>query len=111
MNVSQVASVVSAWARGKPLVKRAYLFGSRVRGDHHAESDIDIALELDSEVFRRVDESGGLATWIFETKGWKEELEKLIPLKVQLERYHPDQTPTVKKGLTQSSKLAYEKAM
>jgi predicted nucleotidyltransferase len=110
MDVSQVASVVFAWARGKPLVKRAYLFGSRVRGDHRAESDIDIALELDTAVFRGVDDSDGLATWIFETNGWKAELEKLIPLKVQLERYHPDQTPTVKKGLTQSSQLVYEKA-
>ncbi|MFZ5523842.1 MAG: nucleotidyltransferase family protein [Pseudomonadota bacterium] len=110
MEVSQVASVVSMWAREKPLVKRAYLFGSRVRGDHRTESDIDIALELDPNQFRGVDESGGLATWMFETKVWKEELEKIIPLKVQLERYHPVQTPTVGKGLAQSSQLVYEKA-
>lgn len=109
MELFHVASVVSMWARGKPLVKRAYLFGSRVRGDHRVESDIDIALELDPAVFRDVDESGGRATWMFETKGWKEELEQLIPLKVQLERYHLDQTPTIVKGLARSSKLVYEK--
>lgn len=82
MELSQIARLVSWWARGKPLVKRVYLFGSRVRGDHGPDSDVDIAVELDPAVFRGVDESGGLATWMFETKEWKEELEKLIPLKV-----------------------------
>jgi predicted nucleotidyltransferase len=110
MQLPQVASLVSTWARGEPLVKRVYLFGSRVRGDHGLNSDLDIAVELDPVVFQGTDESGGLATWMFETKGWKEELEKLIPLKIQLERYHPDQTPTVGKGLAQSSELVYEKA-
>lgn len=92
------------------MVKRVYVFGSRVRGDNRPDSDIDIAVELDSAAFLGVDESGGLATWMFETKGWKEELEKLVPLKVQLERYHPEQTPTVGKGLARSSQLIYEKA-
>jgi uncharacterized protein len=110
MELSQIARLVSWWARGKPLVKRVYLFGSRIRGDHGPDSDVDIAVELDPAVFRGADGSGGLATWMFETKEWKEELEKLIPLKVQLERYHPDQTPTVGKGLAQSSQLVYEKA-
>lgn len=110
MNLPHVASLVSTWARAKPLVKRVYLFGSRVRGDHGADSDLDIAVELDPAVFQGADESGGLATWMFESKGWKGELETLIPLNVQLERYHPDQTPTVGQGLAQSSKLVYEKA-
>ncbi len=109
MELSKIAKLVSAWARAKPLVKRAYLFGSRVRGDHRLESDIDIAVELDPDVFKGVDESGGLATWMFEAKAWREELQRLIPLKIQLERYHPDQTPTVGKGIEKSSQLVYEK--
>jgi predicted nucleotidyltransferase len=86
MELPQIANVVSTWARTKPLVKRVYLFGSRVRGDHGPGSDIDIAVELDPAVFQGADESGGLATWMFETKGWKEELARLIPLRIQLER-------------------------
>ena len=109
MEMSQVARMISTWAQEKPLVKRAYIFGSRVRGDHRPDSDIDIAVELDPDMFRGVDGSGGRATWMFETDGWKEELEKLLALKVQLERYHPDQTPTVGKGLARSSQLVYEK--
>lgn len=97
------------WACAEPLVKRVYLFGSRVRGDHRLTSDIDIAVELDPAVFKGVDESEGLATWMHEAKVWREELQKLIPLKVQLERYHPDQTPTVGKGIERSSQLVYEK--
>ena len=70
--------MVSTWAKGKPLVKRVYLFGSRVRGDHGAKSDIDIAVELDPSAFQGSDESGGLATWMFETKGWRGELQGFI---------------------------------
>lgn len=110
MDLPEVASVVSAWARGKPLVKRVYLFGSRVRKDHSPDSDIDIAVELDPSAFRGADESGGLATWMFEAPAWREELRQLLPLKVQLERYHPEQTPTVGKGLARSSQVVYEKA-
>lgn len=110
MELPEIAGLVSAWAKDKPLVKRIYLFGSRVRGDHGPESDIDIAVELDPSAFRGVDESGGLATWMFEAEAWREELRRLIPLKLQLERYHPEQTPTVGKGLARSSQLIYEKA-
>lgn len=109
MEVSEVAKVISAWAREKPLIKRIHLFGSRVRGDHRPDSDIDIAVELDPDVFQGVDESGGLATWMFEAKGWKRELEEFIYLKIQLERYHVDQTPTIGKALAQSSQIVYEK--
>jgi len=28
-------------------LKAVYLFGSRARGDHHADSDVDVALFLD----------------------------------------------------------------
>jgi predicted nucleotidyltransferase len=110
MEMSQIAKAISTWAEGKPLVKHVYIFGSRVRGDHRHDSDIDVAVELDPDAFRGIDDSNGLATWMFETKGWKDELEQFIPLKVQLERFHPEQTPTIGKGLAQTSQLVYEKA-
>jgi uncharacterized protein len=105
MELEEVARVVSRWARTKPIVRRAYLFGSRVRGEHRVDSDIDIAVELEPNL----DESGGLATWMFEKEKWKEELQGLIPLEIQLERYHPEQTPTVGKGIGRSSQIVYEK--
>ena len=109
MDAEALEQIVAKWAACKPLIRRAFIFGSRVRGDNRQDSDIDIAVELDPAEFRGADESGGLATWMFETKGWKDELQQLIPYKVQLERYHPDQTPTVASGLERSSTLVYEK--
>lgn len=105
MDLSQIGAAVAKWARSKPIVMRVYLFGSRVRGDHRPDSDLDIAVELVPDL----DESGGLATWMHEKKEWIEELKALIPLKLQLERYHPVQTPTVVKGIERSSQLIYEK--
>jgi uncharacterized protein len=110
MELPEIGGVVSKWARSKPMIKRVHLFGSRVRGDHMPTSDIDIAVELDPSAFSGSDESGGLATWMFEAKAWRQELQALIPLKVQLERYHPEQTPTVNKGIGRSSQVVYEKA-
>lgn len=110
MEAEEIAKLLAQWARRHPLVMRVHIFGSRVRGDHRPDSDIDIAVELDPTQFQGSDESGGRATWMFEKAAWKEELQALIPHKVQLERYHENQTPTVGRGLTQSSRLIYEKA-
>jgi predicted nucleotidyltransferase len=110
VDAAALGQAIANWAARKPLIKRVFIFGSRVRGDNRADSDIDIAVELDAAEFQGTDESGGLATWMFETKGWKEELQRFVPYRVQLERYHPEQTPTVASGLERSSALVYEKA-
>jgi len=100
---------IAKWAASKPIIKRVFIFGSRARGDHRPDSDLDVAVELDSTEFEGADESGGLATWMFESPGWKQELQRLSPYAVQLERYRPGQTPTVANGLATSSILIYEK--
>jgi|KBSSwiStaDraftv2_1062776.scaffolds.fasta_scaffold00845_20 predicted nucleotidyltransferase len=33
------------WAAGNPLIVRLWLYGSRARGDHRDDSDLDIAVE------------------------------------------------------------------
>lgn len=109
MELPQIAAVLAVWAKGKPLIRRVFIFGSRVRGDHRLDSDVDIAVELNPDHFRGTDESGGLATWMFETGEWRDELQKLFPFEVQLERYHANQTPTIATGLVRSSMLVYEK--
>jgi predicted nucleotidyltransferase len=40
-----LASVLADWAADAPGVK-LYLFGSRVRGDHHSKSDVDVSVEF-----------------------------------------------------------------
>jgi predicted nucleotidyltransferase len=42
-----LAEILAKWADGAPGVKEVYLFGSRVRGDHRPDSDVDVRLYLD----------------------------------------------------------------
>ena len=109
MTIADMHTLLSAWAAEKPLVGRLWLFGSRVRGDHRPDSDVDVAIELDMSAARGADESGGIATWAFDTKTWKPELEGLLSLVVDLQRYKAGETATIQAGLDQSSILVYEK--
>ena len=55
MNVEDIARQVQQWAAGERLVRRVYLFGSRARGDHRSDSDIDLAVlcRMDPEILRQ----------------------------------------------------------
>ncbi|WP_170827035.1 nucleotidyltransferase domain-containing protein [Magnetovibrio blakemorei] len=46
-SLERLATIVAEWAEQFPILKTVYIFGSHVRGDHHAESDFDVALEFD----------------------------------------------------------------
>ena len=100
---------IAAWAGQKPLIKRVFIFGSRVRGDHRFDSDLDVAIELDPAEYQSSDESGGLATWMIETEEWKGEIQALIPYEIHLHQFSGNQTPTIRDGLKRSSRLVYEK--
>lgn len=101
--------IISAWAVTKPLVKRVWMFGSRVRGDHQPDSDLDIAVEIDMAAVRGIDHSGGFATWAFEADSWRSELAALIGLKIDLQYYGRGETRIIQAGLDHSSVLIYEK--
>jgi predicted nucleotidyltransferase len=109
MQLAEMLALLTAWATEKPLVGRLWLFGSRVRGNHRSDSDVDVAIELDMSAAKGVDESGGMATWAFDTKQWKPELEDLLSLIVDLQRYKVGETNIIQAGLDQSSILVYEK--
>ena len=109
MEIQQIQQSIAAWAGRKPLIKRVFIFGSRVRGDHRNDSDLDVAIELDLTEYQASDESGGWATWMFETNEWKSELQVLIPYEIHLQQFCGDQTPTIRDGLNRSSKLVCEK--
>ena len=85
------------------------MFGSRARGEEQAESDLDIALELDLSAATGVDESGGTATWMLECGAWDSELNSLFPIPVDLEQFMGAKTPTIKAAIKRSSVLAYKK--
>ena len=94
------------WATSKELVKRLWVFGSRARGDHRPDSDIDVPVEINHS-----DESNGLAPWMFEAKHWQDELATLFPFPVQLEQYFESgESPTIRAGVARSSRLVFERA-
>lgn len=43
--LERIATVIAGWAAELP-IRRAFVFGSRVRGDHRPDSDLDVAIEL-----------------------------------------------------------------
>lgn len=109
MDIAGIHQILSSWATSKPLVDLVWIFGSRARGNHRPDSDLDIAIQLDLSAADGVDESGGLATWMLDTGGWEEELAALLPFTIDLEQYRGDATPTIRRALATSSQLVYTK--
>lgn len=103
--LSTVADAVGRWALGKQFIKAVYFFGSRVRGDNHVNSDLDIAVEL---VFR--DPDTALGHWTAHNESWKSEIESMLPWKIDFEWYHSSATKIIQQGIDRSSIHVYEKA-
>lgn len=109
MKISLLIDVLAGWAVDLPLIKCVYLYGSRVRGDVRADSDIDIAIELDLQPLSDGD-ADPVAAWNQVIGTWQDELESLIPLRVDVQLYLGDSSPLLKAALQRSHVLAYEKA-
>ena len=109
MRIPELRTRLATWSASKPLVKRAWIFGSRAREEEHAGSDLDIAIELDISAAGGADESGGIATWMFETETWENELSALFPYAIDLEQFMGEKTPIITAALERSSVIAYEK--
>jgi predicted nucleotidyltransferase len=71
---------LAGWASDKREISELWLFGSRARGDHRDDSDLDVA-----EVMVGEDESDRLGNWIALAEEWEEELKALIPVTIDLD--------------------------
>ena len=109
MIADDITDSLRNWARSEPLVGRLWIFGSRVRGDSTSESDLDVAIELDMSAAKGCDDSGGLATWMLERKGWQKELSRVTRLSVDLQHFDGVNTPTVQRALAEASIDVYTK--
>jgi predicted nucleotidyltransferase len=101
MTVGQIAETVRLWAAGEPLVRRAYLFGSRARGDHQPDSDVDLAVvcRMDPRVLAQCCGDRFTARglfWEVYGPGWQAELGRLFPVRVHLEVLDRDTTRVVR---------------
>lgn len=68
------------WAATKDRIHELHLFGSRAKGTHHEESDVDLAYILTGD-----DPGEVLAYSMFECADWAKELAALIGVPIQLE--------------------------
>ncbi len=103
METKQVAEVIRKWAEREPLIRRAYIFGSRARNENDADADLDVAVELNSVP----GDLSPLATWFYESDRLRDSLQSLFLIKVDLQVY-TDQTAIVKAGIEKSSIFAYD---
>lgn len=102
-----VRTVVAEWARANPKVRRVWVYGSRVKGTHRPDSDIDIAVELQPVG----DSEETLAVWMAHCNQWQSELQARIGPTVVLEWFDPDgATTTIQATLDEASMLIYERA-
>src|SRR5262245_52651137 len=81
--------VIKEWAKGKPNVDEIRLFGSRAKGNGGRDSDIDLAITLNS------DNPGGLrAVYYALSPEWQDELTRLLEAKTHIALYNdPDESP------------------
>lgn len=84
---------VRSWAASEPLILEVYFFGSRVKGLHRADSNLDIAVKVDGAT-----EVEALANALIETARWRTALAAKLPVAVDLQSMSPDDvvvTPSV----------------
>lgn len=104
MNIEDMAAAVAKWSSTQPLIRKAYLFGSRVRGTHRPDSDLDVAVE----VFTLPGDSCPLATWIGESHRLEASIAGIVPVLIDLEWYGGEaETPVIHKALKRSSLVVY----
>jgi len=105
MKIDDIRRIVVDWAKTHSVVRKVWLFGSRVRGTERPDSDIDVAIE----VLRRDGDSNEFTTFMFEKESLTTSLARLLPIAVHLDWYGgADETPTMHAGLQESSILVFE---
>jgi predicted nucleotidyltransferase len=78
MDLDTAKTICRDWAASKREITRLILFGSRVRGEHRPESDLDIMLVTHAGDF------------IFNKKQWTDQLTRLLEVPVHLVEYEAD---------------------
>jgi predicted nucleotidyltransferase len=85
---SWIALIVD-WARQDSDIAEVWLYGSRARGDNRPDSDIDLAIVPIGNAEAR------LATFVCEGSQWKNELQNLFPVTVDMDFGDRDQCDAI----------------
>jgi len=101
-----VKEAIAQWAAANPHVRRMWLYGSRAKGTHRPNSNINIAVELDPVG----DSEETLAVWMANAGLWQSQLQSRIAPAVDLQWFDPDGgTRTIEAALNEAKALVYER--
>jgi hypothetical protein len=98
---------IQRWAARHAIIRRVWIFGSRARGTHRPDSDLDLAVEHDASP----GDSNSFTTWICEADVWRSEFGPELSAPLDLQSYIAGKSPTIQAGLDESSLLVYERAI
>lgn len=93
---------ISVWAASEPLIEAAYVFGSRVKGTHRADSDLDVAV-----IVAGSDEGERLGNAICEKPRWIAGLQPRLPVKLHLQ-CAMDDDEVVMPAVREHGRIIYE---
>jgi Nucleotidyltransferase domain len=95
-DLKRQAKILAEWAEKLPL-KKVYIFGSRVRGDATAASDLDVAIELEPPL--TVNEA--MWNWKHQEETEFAELKKALDIPLSLHRDEDDHAwPAIRAAAT-----------
>lgn len=98
---------LASWAARNPAIRRVVLFGSRVKRTHRADSDLDIAIELEP----CEDPNATLANWMHLSTGWTVEVSEVVPFKVDLQWLDTfGTTKVIERAIEEASETVYVRA-
>ena len=92
---------VSSVAHGEESIKRIWLFGSRARGDHNEQSDVDLCVEIDRD--------GRHTFGIFDQCRLYRALRNALDHDVDLVVYEPNSQSALFKAIRKDRRLLYER--
>jgi len=104
MNISeQQLEAIRTWAKNKAAIRSIYLFGSRVKGTARPDSDLDVAIEV------QTDDEDAFQTYMAHDDRWEAELSSVTSLQVSVQMYHPVEAPRVYSYVASSGFKAFER--
>ena len=101
-------AAIRRWAKSHPEIQRVYLFGSRAKGTHDPDSDVDLAIQVDA---CDDDDDGQIAYMDFKKRLGPKPNPGIDPC-VNLEWYSPDPAvdlPIVKHAVHRDGVLLFDR--
>ena len=103
----ELIPVIQQWAGSQSYIKRVWVFGSRLKGTHKPDSDLDIAVEV--QWVDGIGERGNdFSVWFAAKELIGDSLHALVPMDVDLQWYGGrTATDKMHKYLNESSMVIY----